>query len=191
MADPAAAALGSEPPPSAMAVQALPDLTPVLLAAQSPDAASRGAAEAQLEAARAAAPPAFLLALATELAGEAKPAASRQIAGLILKNALDAPSDAKKARAGADGAGGGRAGLAPFPTCARPPAQAELAAQWNALDAGIKAQIRQLLLATLGSQASQEAGGERDARVAARAVAKRLGDAGAEWCWGWLRRVLE
>jgi importin subunit beta-1 len=74
------------------------DLTPVLVAAQSPDAGVRQAAEAQLTALRASNPPAFLHALAAELAAEAKPAEARQIAGLILKNALDAPSESKKVR---------------------------------------------------------------------------------------------
>jgi len=86
------------PPACAAMATAVTDLTPVLASAQSPDAATRHAAEAALEAARAANPPAFLLALAAQLAGEDKPAATRQIAGLILKNALDAPSDAKKVR---------------------------------------------------------------------------------------------
>lgn len=72
------------------------DLTPILVAAQSPDASVRQAAEGQLTSLRASNPPAFLLSLASELAAEAKPAEARQIAGLILKNALDAPSESKK-----------------------------------------------------------------------------------------------
>ena len=74
------------------------DLTPILVAAQSPDAGVRQAAEGQLTALRASNPPAFLYALAAELAAEAKPPEARQIAGLILKNALDAPSESKKVR---------------------------------------------------------------------------------------------
>jgi len=74
------------------------DLTPILVAAQSPDAGVRQAAEGQLTALRVSNPPAFLHALAAELAAEAKPAEARQIAGLILKNALDAPSESKKVR---------------------------------------------------------------------------------------------
>jgi importin subunit beta-1 len=72
------------------------DLTPILVAAQSPDAGVRQAAEGQLTSLRASNPPAFLHALAAELAAESKPAEARQIAGLILKNALDAPSESKK-----------------------------------------------------------------------------------------------
>lgn len=85
---------------AAAAMSTTLDLTPILVAAQSPDAGVRQAAESQLTALRSANPPAFLLGLASELAAEAKPAEARQIAGLILKNALDAPSDAKKVRQG-------------------------------------------------------------------------------------------
>ena len=79
---------------------AVPDLTPILSSAQSPDAATRQAAEAALASARAANLAAFLAALAAELAGEGRPPETRQIAGLILKNTLDAPSDAKKVGVG-------------------------------------------------------------------------------------------
>jgi importin subunit beta-1 len=81
------------------------DLTPILVAAQSPDAGVRQAAEGQLTALRASNPPAFLHALAAELAAEAKPAEARQIAGLILKNALDAPSESKKVKDVTEGEG--------------------------------------------------------------------------------------
>lgn len=74
----------------------LPDLTAVLVSAQSPDASVRQQAEAALEHLRATQPAAYLAALAAELGGESKPAEARQIAGLILKNALDAPSEVKK-----------------------------------------------------------------------------------------------
>lgn len=76
----------------------LPDLTAVLVSAQSPDAGIRQQAEAALEHLRATQPAAYLAALAAELGGENKPAEARQIAGLILKNALDAPSEVKKVR---------------------------------------------------------------------------------------------
>ena len=96
---------------------AVPDLTAVLASAQSPDAATRQAAEASLKAASEADPAAFLAALAAELAGEGRPPETRQIAGLILKNALDAPSEAKKVRGRGRGGEGreGRAGGAPRP----------------------------------------------------------------------------
>ena len=159
----------------------LPDLTAVLVSAQSPDAAVRQQAEAALEHLRSTQPAAYLAALAAELGGESKPAEARQIAGLILKNALDAPSEVKKVkraeeRAGrekgrgtndGDGIGGGGdrfddaieskgANLSPPSVLPSPPSiqkpQAHLAAQWMSLPEDVKAQIRSTLLATLGSQ---------------------------------------
>lgn len=76
--------------------QPLPELTNVLVSAQSPDAAVRQQAEQALEHLKQSQPAAYLAALAAELGGEQKPAEARQIAGLILKNALDAPSAVQK-----------------------------------------------------------------------------------------------
>ena len=66
------------------------DITAVLSATTSPDAATREAAEAQLKQAQEQNLGAFLQSLANEVATEAKPLDSRRLAGLILKNALDA-----------------------------------------------------------------------------------------------------
>ena len=81
-----------------MAQQPLPELTNVLVSAQSPDAAVRQQAEQALDHLKTSQPSAYLAALAAELGGEQKPAEARQIAGLILKNALDAPSAVQKVR---------------------------------------------------------------------------------------------
>lgn len=41
----------------------------------------------------------------------------------------------------------------------RPPPQAALSQRWMSLDAGVRAQIKQLMLATLGAQVWGERGG--------------------------------
>ena len=87
-------------PLSIAMAQPLPELTNVLVSAQSPDAAVRQQAEQALEHLKSSQPAADLAALAAELGGEQKPAEARQIAGLILKNALDAPSAVQKVRNG-------------------------------------------------------------------------------------------
>lgn len=87
-------------PLSIAMAQPLPELTNVLVSAQSPDAAVRQQAEQALEHLKSSQPAAYLAALAAELGGEQKPAEARQIAGLILKNALDAPSAVQKVRNG-------------------------------------------------------------------------------------------
>ena len=73
------------------------DITAVLSATTSPDAATREAAEAQLKQAQEQNLGAFLQSLANEVATEAKPLDSRRLAGLILKNALDARDETVKA----------------------------------------------------------------------------------------------
>ena len=51
----------------------------------------------------------------------------------------------------------GSAALFPSsPLLSLSPSQAELAAQWLALDGGVKAEVRRLLLSTLGSQVKEE-----------------------------------
>jgi importin subunit beta-1 len=102
------------------------DITAVLQAAQAPDAATRQQAEAQLQSLEAANFPSFLMMLVGELAAEAKPALTRKLAGLIMKNAVFSQDGARRA---------------------------EKAAKWAAVDAVSKAQIRAGLLATLASQA--------------------------------------
>ena len=107
------------------------DLTAVLTAAQSPDAAAQKSAEQQLDAQAASNFPLFLGLLATELANEAKPEGCRRLAGILLKNAVYSDNEA-------------RAG--------------EKAALWAAVDPGAKTQIRTALLATLGSPVRGGAG---------------------------------
>ena len=92
-------------PLSIAMAQPLPELTNVLVSAQSPDALTAlggevFSAEQALEHLKSSQPAAYLAALAAELGGEQKPAEARQIAGLILKNALDAPSAVQKVRNG-------------------------------------------------------------------------------------------
>ena len=72
------------------------DITSALQNAQNPDPTIRNQAEEQLSSLRSTDPSSYLLSLASELVNNQKPATSRQIAGLLLKNSLDAPSDAKK-----------------------------------------------------------------------------------------------
>ena len=74
------------------------DITPLLQNAQNPDASLRNHAEQQLKQLEEQNAAAYLSALASELADSQKPADARQIAGLILKNALDAPDETKKVR---------------------------------------------------------------------------------------------
>eukprot|EP00898_Chlorokybus_atmophyticus_P004073 jgi/Chlat1/4667/Chrsp3S05614 len=104
------------------------EITQVLLNAQNPDGAVRKAAEDSLKQFQEQNHALFLLALAHELAADSKPAESRRLAGLILKNALDAKEEARKA---------------------------ELVAQWVQLDAGLRSQIKAALLATLSSTVSE------------------------------------
>lgn len=72
------------------------ELTDVLTSAQSPDANIRNQAELQLKQFQQSNLSSYLLSLATEVASDAKPEHSRQMAGLMLKNALDAPSSTVK-----------------------------------------------------------------------------------------------
>lgn len=65
-------------------------LTPVLQHAQSADATLRKQAELQLQAYQQQDYAGYLVALVSELANDAKPPETRQIAGLLLKNLLDA-----------------------------------------------------------------------------------------------------
>ena len=67
------------------------DITQVLLGASSSDGAVRTQAEAQLKQFQQQNNASYLLSLATEVANASKPEDARQIAGLILKNSLDAP----------------------------------------------------------------------------------------------------
>ncbi len=66
--------------------------------------------------------PSFLASLANELSSAAKPADARRLAGIVLKNALDAKDEVRKA---------------------------DLQARWSAVDPALRANIREALLATL------------------------------------------
>lgn len=79
-----------------MAAAHLIDLTALLQAAQSPDHNIRTQAEAQLKQLQEGQYPSLLLSLSAELANNEKPTDTRRLAGLILKNALDAKEEARK-----------------------------------------------------------------------------------------------
>jgi importin subunit beta-1 len=107
------------------------NMTQLLLHASDADPSLRQAAERQLAAFQDGDYPGFLSALARELADESKPADARRLAGLVLKNALDAKDDLRRA---------------------------ELHARWSGVDAlagggggggPVKSRIRDSLLATL------------------------------------------
>ncbi|OIS97619.1 PREDICTED: importin subunit beta-1-like [Nicotiana attenuata] len=100
------------------------DITQFLLAAQSADAKIRSDAETGLGQFREQNLPGFLLSLAAELSNDGKPTESRRLAGIVLKNSLDAKESARKE---------------------------QLVQQWQAIDAQCKSQIKSLLLSTLGS----------------------------------------
>lgn len=103
---------------------AAPDITQYLLQAQHLDAATRTAAEDQLKLFQEQNFPGFISAVSQELANSAKPPDSRRLAGLILKNALDAKDEARKR---------------------------ELHARWTALDPAFKQHVREAVVSTLHS----------------------------------------
>ena len=72
------------------------DVTEILASAQSPDSNTRNQAEQQLKQFQQQNLASYLLSLATEVASDAKPEHTRQMAGLKLKNSLDAPGIAVK-----------------------------------------------------------------------------------------------
>lgn len=100
------------------------EITQVLLNAQSVDANLRKHAEDSLRGFQEQNYPSFLVSLAGELANEEKPAESRKLAGLVLKNALDAKEQHRKF---------------------------ELVQKWLALDVAVKNQIKAFLLQSLSS----------------------------------------
>ncbi|KAJ4779228.1 Importin subunit beta-1 [Rhynchospora pubera] len=104
------------------------EITQALLAAQSPDTQTRTAAEASLKQFQEQNLPQFLLSLSVELSNEQKPPESRRLAGIILKNSLDAKDSARKEY---------------------------LTQQWVSVDPSIKFQIKESLLRTLGSSAAE------------------------------------
>ncbi|OMO87905.1 hypothetical protein CCACVL1_08665 [Corchorus capsularis] len=103
------------------------EVTQVLLNAQSIDGALRTNAEENLKQFQEQNLPSFLLSLSGELANEEKPVETRKLAGLILKNALDAKEQHRKF---------------------------ELVQRWLSLDANAKSQIKACLLKILSSPVS-------------------------------------
>lgn len=102
------------------------EVTQILLNAQAVDGTVRKQAEESLKQFQEQNLPSFLLSLAGELSNEDKPVESRKLAGLILKNALDAKEQHRKL---------------------------ELVQRWLSLDTSAKAQIKAGLLKTLSSLA--------------------------------------
>ncbi|KAK6943181.1 Importin-beta, N-terminal domain [Dillenia turbinata] len=100
------------------------EITQCLLSAQSADAKVRTDAENSLRQFQEQNLPAFLLSLSVELANNVKPIESRRLAGIVLKNSLDAKESARKE---------------------------QLVQQWVAIDSSVKSQVKELLLRTLGS----------------------------------------
>ncbi|KAL5719053.1 Importin subunit beta-1 [Ranunculus cassubicifolius] len=98
------------------------EVTQVLLNAQAVDDTLRKHAEESLKQFQEQNLPAFLLSLSKELANDEKPVTSRQLAGLVLKNALDAKDIQRKS---------------------------ELVQRWLSLDISVKSQIKVYLLRTL------------------------------------------
>lgn len=115
------------------------EITQILLSAQSPDANVRNAAESSLKQFQEQNLTAFLYTLSLELATEEKPVESRRLAGIVLKNSLDAKDNVRKE---------------------------QLIQQWMGIEASVKAQIKELLLRTVGS-VSVDAG-----HTAAQVIAK-------------------
>ncbi|KAL0403246.1 UNVERIFIED_CONTAM: Importin subunit beta-1 [Sesamum radiatum] len=103
------------------------DVTEVLLSAQVVDATIRKHAEETLKQFQEQNFPGFLISLSGELANEEKPVESRKLAGLILKNRLDAKEQHRKY---------------------------ELVQRWLSLDVAVKSQIKACLLQTLSSSSS-------------------------------------
>ncbi|KAK4478427.1 hypothetical protein RD792_013898 [Penstemon davidsonii] len=104
------------------------EITQYLLSAQSPDAKIRNDAETILGQFRDQNLPGFLLSLSVELSNEGKPTESRRLAGIVLKNSLDAKEVTRKD---------------------------QLVQQWVAIDISFKSQIKNFLLTTLGTSVAE------------------------------------
>ncbi|KAK4796743.1 hypothetical protein SAY86_029069 [Trapa natans] len=104
------------------------EITQILLSAQSPDARIRTEAEATLKQFQEQNLPGFLVSLSFELSNNEKPIETRRLAGIILKNSLDAKDGARKNL---------------------------LIQQWMGIEIAIKSQIKGLLLRTLASSAPE------------------------------------
>lgn len=105
-------------------------LTLCLQHAQSSNPVERKAAEEQLAGLKAAGAATFLVQLAAHIANEAKPADTRRLAGLLLKNAVSAEEEGRRA---------------------------ERAAFWRACDPAAQASVRAALLTTLCSPVRRRA----------------------------------
>ncbi|QHO29700.1 hypothetical protein HN51_018115 [Arachis hypogaea] len=103
------------------------EVTQVLLNAQSIDGTVRKQSEESLRQFQEQNLPGFLVSLSGELANDDKPVDSRKLAGLILKNALDAKDENRKR---------------------------ELVHRWLSLDPAVKTQVKSCLLQTLSSLAA-------------------------------------
>ncbi|KAK4787871.1 hypothetical protein SAY86_011704 [Trapa natans] len=103
------------------------EVTQILLNAQAVDGSVRKNAEENLKQFQEQNLPSFFISLAGELANEEKPVESRRLAGLILKNALDAKEQSRKY---------------------------ELVQRWLSLDVVTKVQIKACLIKTLSSPSS-------------------------------------
>uniref|UniRef100_A0A7N0T622 Importin N-terminal domain-containing protein n=1 Tax=Kalanchoe fedtschenkoi TaxID=63787 RepID=A0A7N0T622_KALFE len=104
------------------------EITNYLLAAQAADAKVRTEAETSLKQFQEQNLPAFILSLAAELSNNDKPIESRRLAGIVLKNSLDAKDLSKKE---------------------------QLVQQWMAIDINAKSQVKNMLLRTLESQSPE------------------------------------
>lgn len=104
------------------------EITQFLLSAQNPDGKVRASAEETLKQFQDQNLPHFLLSLSVELSNDQKPPESRRLAGIILKNSLDAKDSVKKE---------------------------ELAQSWMGIDRSIRSQIKESLLRTLFSFISE------------------------------------
>lgn len=104
------------------------EITQFLLSAQSADANLRTEAENNLRLFQEQNLPVFLLSLSAELSNNEKPIESRRLAGIVLKNSLDAKDAARKEH---------------------------LIQQWMAIEVSVKSQIKDMLLKTLGSSATE------------------------------------
>jgi len=101
------------------------DITEILSSAQHMDAGIRSTAEQHLKHFQEQNFPGFVASLSAELSNNAKPADSRRLAGLIMKNVLDAKDDARKR---------------------------ELQTRWVGLDPALRQHVRDALLATLHAE---------------------------------------
>mmetsp|Transcript_25568 Transcript_25568/g.35285 ORF Transcript_25568/g.35285 Transcript_25568/m.35285 type:complete len:852 (+) Transcript_25568:355-2910(+) len=121
------------------------DITTLLLNAQNPDPAARKAAEETIQNFQETDYGNFFLQFVGELANNDKPIEVRTLAGLILKNALDAKDEARKKH---------------------------LQDKWVALDANIRGQVKMCLLATL--QSPVKSAGHTTAQVVAKVASIEL-----------------